>query len=135
MIWLNSIYARNKAKAEIDAAPDGWVHDCREPTRSDDQNRKLHAMVQDLRLQVDDRYSKDEWKLRLMHALRNETRFLDELEGVGQFPVGQKTSTLSKSQFSALIELIYEYGSRKNVRWSDAAASVFAEYGHGRKAA
>jgi hypothetical protein len=135
MIVLGDQWSRNKAKAEIDAAPDGWVSECREATRTDDQNRKLHAMIEDLRKQVDDRYSKEDWKLRLMNALRNETRFLDELEGAGQFPVGQKTSTLSKSQFSMLVEIIFEYGAKHGVRWSDPAERVFAEHGHGKRAA
>jgi hypothetical protein len=135
MIYLNSPYSRQKAKLEIDLAPDGWVAFTREPTRSDEQNRKLHAMIEDLRQQVDDQFSKEDWKLRLMQGLRNETRFLPELEGKGLFPVGQKTSLLSKSQFSTLIELIFEYGGKHNVQWSDAAWQVFNEYGHGRRAA
>lgn len=132
---LSTEHGRARAKAWIDRAPPGWVCIVREETRSDEQNRKLHAMVGDLRRQIDDRFSIEDWKLRLMHALRNETRFLNELEGAGQFPVGQKTSTLSKSQFSTLIELIFQYGAKHDVQWSDAAWHVFNEYGHGKAAA
>lgn len=134
MIVLNQ-WTRAKAKAEIDLAPDGWVSICREAKRSDEQNRKLHAMVADLRAQVSDEYSVEDWKLRLMQGLRNETRFLPELDGGGMFPVGQKTSELSKSQFSTLIEITFHYGAKHGVRWSDPAERVFAEYGLGRKAA
>jgi hypothetical protein len=126
-------HTRAKAHAEIDAAPDGHVCIVREPTRSDEQNRKLHAMVADLQAQVSDEYSKEDWKLRLMQGLRNETRFLPELEGPAMFPVGQKTSQLTRAQFSMLVEIVFEFGAKHNVRWSDPAERVFAEYGHGRK--
>lgn len=126
---------REAACADVRNAPDGWVCIVREETRSDEQNRKLHAMIADLRRQVSDEYSIEDWKLRLMQGLRNETRFLQELEGPGMFPVGQKTSTLSKSQFSALVEITFHYGAKHGVRWSDPAERVFAEYGIGRKAA
>jgi hypothetical protein len=136
MIVLNQ-WTRARAKAEIDSAPDGYVCIIREETRGDEQNRKLHAMIEDLRHQVPggDEFSKEDWKLRLMQGLRNETRFLPELEGQGLFPVGQKTSVLSKSQFAALIELTFHFGAKHDVRWSDPAERVFAEYGLGRRAA
>jgi hypothetical protein len=134
MIVLSQ-WTRAKAHAEIDRAPDGSVCIVREARRSDEQNRKLHAMIDDLRAQVSDEYSIEDWKLRLMQGLRNETRFLPELEGAGMFPVGQKTSELSKSQFSALVEIVFVYGAKRGVRWSDPAERVFAEYGLGSRAA
>jgi hypothetical protein len=51
--------------------------------------------------------------------LGQEMRFLPELEGAGMFPVGQRSSTLSKSQFTGLIELLFAYGAKHGVRWSD----------------
>lgn len=131
---LNNAWSRKKAHEDIDAAPDDHVCIVREETRSDEQNRKLHAMIEDLRQQVDDRFSKEDWKLRLMQGLRNETRFLPELEGAGMFPVGQKTSELSKSQFSALVEIVFAFGAKHDVKWSDPAEQIFAEYGHRRAA-
>lgn len=130
MIVLGDKWSRSRAHAAIDTAPDGYVCIVREETRSDEQNRKLHAMVADLRAQVPggEEYSKEDWKLRLMQGLRNETRFLPELEGKAMFPVGQKTSTLTKSQFSALVEIVFAYGAKYEVRWSDPAERVFAEY-------
>ena len=128
---------REAACADARRAPDGWVQILREPTRSDDQNRKLHAMIEDLRQQIPggEEYSKEDWKLRLMQSLRNETRFLPELEGAGMFPVGQKTSELTKPQFATLVEIVFAYGAKHGVRWSDPAERIFAEYGHGKKAA
>jgi hypothetical protein len=136
-VILTNSFSRERFKKIVDQAPEGYVAEVRELTRSDVQNRKLHAMIEDLRQQIPggDQFTKEDWKLRLMHALRNETRFLPELEGAGQFPVGQKTSTLSKTQFSALIEIIYAFGSKHDVVWSERSQRFFAEHGHGRRAA
>jgi hypothetical protein len=132
---LTSEAAKRRACDDVMRAPSDHVCIIREERRSDEQNRKLHAMIADLRAQVSDEYSIEDWKLRLMQGLRNETRFLPELEGAGMFPVGQKTSELSKSQFSALVELTFHYGAKHDVKWSDPAERVFAEYGLTRRAA
>jgi hypothetical protein len=54
-----------------------------------------------------------------LNALGVEMRFLPCLEGEGAFPVGLRSSTLTKGQFSGLLELLYEYGARHGVRWTD----------------
>ena len=46
-------------------------------------------------------------------------RFLPALEGEGMFPVGLRSSTLTVQQFSALVELIYAFGAKHDVRWSE----------------
>jgi hypothetical protein len=128
---LDTPWARQKAKQDIDAAPDGYVSIVREETRTDEQNRKLHAMLGDVQKAKTpiSHHSIEDLKLIFLRELRNETRFLPELEGGGVFPVGQKTSTLTKTQFSALVEIIFAYGAKHDVRWSDPAERVFAEYG------
>jgi hypothetical protein len=120
-VYLSSGYARDKAKRLIDDAPDGFLMEIREPNRTDEQNKILHAAIDDIRFQVAgaEQWSRDEWKLRFMHALRNETRFLPELDGNGMFPVGQRSSELNKSQFSALLDIVFEWGGRNGVVWSD----------------
>jgi hypothetical protein len=102
-------------------APRGWIVKIGEPTRTDEQNRKLWPMIEDLRRQVPGlgEFSKEDVKLRLMNALGVEMRFLPALEEQGMFPVGLRSSTLTVEQFSALIELIYEYGARHGVEWSE----------------
>jgi len=123
---------REWAKQCIDAAPNGFVVKIAEETRNDRQNRRLHAMLGDLRKQVPEfmPYSVDDLKLRFLDALGTEMRYLPKLEGVGLFPVGLRSSTLSVSQFSALIELLFMIGAKHDVRWSDPA-----EREHERRAA
>lgn len=120
---------REHAKALIDQAPDGWTVSIGEETRTQEQNRKLWACLRDIRDQVMPEFAPDDIKLRFLHALGKEMRFLPELEGAGHFPVGQSSRTLSKSQFAGLLELILAYGAREGVQWRDDARNVFAEYG------
>lgn len=112
---------KEHAKGLIDKAPANFIMKLGEETRTDRQNRKLHAMITDIRRQVPDMavYSMEDAKLRFMDALGSELRFLPKLEGQGVFPVGHRTSTLTVEQFNALVELLYEYGARHGVVWSE----------------
>lgn len=122
-VYLTSPYSLEKALRLIREAPYGYVMDIREPTRSDDQNRKLWPMLEDIRQQVPgmDEYTRDDIKLRFLNALGAEMRFLPCLEGGGSFPVGLRSSTLTKEQFSMLIELLYAFGAKHDVQWTDPA--------------
>jgi hypothetical protein len=120
-VYISGSYSRDKAKRLIDDTPSGYVVEIREPTRTDDQNRKLWPMLEDIRQQVPgmEEYSRDDIKLRFLNALGMEMRFLPALEGNGLFPVGLRSSSLTKDQFSALIELLYMFGAKHGVIWTD----------------
>lgn len=112
---------RAYARKLVETAPAGYVVKIGEETRRDAQNRKLWPMLADLQRQVPEMatYSADDIKLRFLNALGVEMRFLPALEDAGHFPVGMKSSTLTVSQFAALIELIYAFGAKHDVHWSD----------------
>ena len=112
---------RAYAHRVIDEAPIGHVMKIGAETRRDAQNRRLWPMIEDIRQQVPgfDVYSKEDIKLRFMNALGTEMRFLPTLENEGIFPVGMSSSTLTVAQFSALIELIFAFGAKHGVRWSE----------------
>ncbi len=120
-VKLSTRQARQRAHALIDAAPEGYVCAIGEETRTQEQNRLLWPLIADIQAQVPSMqpFSADDIKLRFLNALGIELRFLPELEGAGMFPVGQRSSTLSKTQFSGLIELLFAYGAKHGVRWSD----------------
>lgn len=120
-IKLTSLFAKERAKRIIDDAPMGYVMACGEETRSQQQNRLLWPLIADMQAQIPEMasYSADDTKLRFLHALGQELRFLPALEGAGMFPVGQRSSTLTKQQFSGLIDLMFAYGERHGVVWSD----------------
>lgn len=112
---------RDFAKQMIDAAPAGYVVKIAAETRRDAQNRKLWPMLQDIQRQVPgfETFSTEDIKHRFLNALGTEMRFLPELEGQGMFPVGLRSSTLTVEQFSGLVELIYAFGGKHHVRWSE----------------
>lgn len=112
---------RAYAKKCIDEAPANWVMKLGEETRREAQNRKLWPMLQDIQRQVPgmETFSTDDIKLRFLNALGTEMRFLPALEGAGAFPVGLRSSVLTVSQFSALVELLYIFGAKNGVQWSE----------------
>lgn len=112
---------RDFARQMIDEAPAGYVVKIAAETRRDAQNRKLWPMLQDIQRQVPGmaEFSTEDIKHRFLNALGTEMRFLPALEGQGSFPVGLRSSTLTVEQFSGLVELIYAYGAKHNVRWSE----------------
>jgi hypothetical protein len=112
---------RDYAKRMIDEAPDGYVCKLAEETRRDAQNRKLWPMLADIKRQVPGMatFTPDQIKLRFLDALGEEMAFLPNIENTGFFPVGMKSSTLTVQQFAGLIELIYAYGAKHDVRWSE----------------
>lgn len=90
--------------------------------RTKDQNAKLWPMLEDVARQVKWHgltLSKDDWKLIFLASLNKELRIVPNLDGDGFVNLGRSSSRLSKAEFSDLIELIYAFGSRENVVWSD----------------
>lgn len=129
-IYLIGDTQRQHAKNLIDLAPAGYVVKIGEATRSDAQNRLMWPLIADLQKQVPDMstFSADDIKCRFMHALGVEMRFLPALEGAGMFPVSMRSSLLTKSQFTGLIELIFEYGPRHGVEWSHRSLQGVEEF-------
>ncbi len=111
---------RAYAKQCIDDAEPTDVCKIAKETRSDAQNRLMWPMIDDLRRQVPDhaKFTAEQTKLRFLDALGDEMVFLPKIEGAGMFPVGQRSSTLTKEQFTLLIELIFMEGNRCGVEWS-----------------
>lgn len=118
---------RRFAVGAVQHRPDGHVLTLSEPTRTLDQNAKLWPMLGDVSKQVDwygQRLTPDEWKDVFSAALKGQ-KVVPGIEG-GFVVCGQRTSTMSKKLFSDLVELIYAFGTERNVRWS--APAHFAEY-------
>lgn len=112
--------AKERACAAIMGAPLGHYATLSAPTRTLDQNRLMWPLIKDFRDQDTDmaRFAPDEVKLRFLNALNNEMKMLPELQGGGSFVVGQRSSTLSKRQFSDLIELMFAWGANHEIQWS-----------------
>lgn len=120
-IRLTGPVQRSYAHECIEAAADNDVVKIGKETRSEEQNRKLWPMLADLRNQVEwlGEFTTDDIKLMFLNKLGVELRFLPTLERQGMFPVGLRSSTLTKEQFSGLIELLYQTGAEEGVVWSE----------------
>ena len=122
-IRLTSDMNRARAARWCQTAPHGAVVNIREATRTNDQNALMWALLSDVsRAKPEGReLTPDVWKSLFLHSLDHAQRFEMALDGKGMVPVGFRSSRLTKDQFSDLIEVIREYGSRHGVQWSEAA--------------
>jgi len=116
---------REKLRAWLDRAPDGMILEFRESKRSLDQNAKLWPMLTDISLQLEwhgQHYPPEDWKDFLMHQLRGG-RWMPAEDG-GMVPVGFRTSELTKAEFSDLIEVVYAFGARTGIVWTEPDAPM-----------
>lgn len=111
---------RARAKDLIDQAPHNAVLNIRPEKRTLEQNAKLWAMLSDIsRAKPEDRcHTTDVWKAIFMNACGHQVQFVNGLDGE-VFPIGFRSSNLSKAQMIELIEYIYWYGAQHGVVWSD----------------
>lgn len=122
-IRLTSAEARERACRAIRQAPQGFVVEIREPRRTQEQNAIFWSLLTALS------HAKprgivatpDDWKAMVMHACGFEQQFLQGLDG-RPFPVGFRSSKLSKAQMSELIEWIYAFAAENGVSLERDAA-------------
>jgi hypothetical protein len=95
--------------------------------RSNDQNKKLHAMLGEIAAQIEWAGSKrdtDTWK-RLMvaawcRATGEAVEFLPAIDGKGVDIVFRRTSEMTKAEVSELIEFVYAWGAERGVMFSES---------------
>lgn len=113
---------RAKALHWVSKAPIGWLVEFSAPRRTDEQSRRMWAMLGDISKQVDHfglRYEPEAWKLIVLAALGKEVRMAPALHGNGLVPLGISTRRLTKAEMSDLIESLFAFGADKGVVWSD----------------
>ena len=113
--------ARKAICRHVLTAPEGHIVSIAEPRRNSEQNAKMWAMLADIENQTDwhgIKLNAEEWK-DLLSAGLVQSRVVPNLEGNGFVILGQRTSKLTKSQFAALIELLYAFGTERGVTWSE----------------
>jgi len=121
--------SRRYALECVHGAPDGYIVKVHAPTRSLDQNAKLWPMLHDVADQVEwygQKLSADEWKDVFSAALK-KAKVVPGLDG-GFVVCGQRTSNMSKREFSDLIELMYAFGAERSVAWSEPTQVFLSEY-------
>lgn len=108
----------------LDAAPDGCVVQFKENTRSLEQNARMWSMLEDLASQVEwygKKLTADDWKDVCTASLR-KARVVPTIDGDGFVPLGMRTSSMTKGEMNALMDLIEAFGAERGVSFR-----VFAE--------
>lgn len=125
ILKLTGNLARQAACRYVNEAPDGWVITISEPTRNLEQNALMWCLLDCMAKQTDwhgHKLNAEEWK-DLLSAGLVQSKAVPNMTGNGFVILGQRTSKLSKSQFAALLELIYATGAERGVVFSDAPAA------------
>ena len=121
VFYLRSPAIRQRVCDAVQSAPDGMRVEIKEAKRSLDQNAKLWPMLQDISAQVEwygTMLSPDDWKDMFTASLR-KARVVPGIDEGTFVVLGLHTSDMSRREFSDLIELIYAFGSERNVQWSE----------------
>lgn len=109
LIQLNTRADRMKAHLGVDRAPQGYTLELREPKRSDEQNRALWSLLNQIQRQRPEHngvpMTPELWKATFMDALNSECTIMPKLDGRGFFPL-HSTSRLGKSEFADLLTLM-----------------------------
>ena len=99
------------------------------PARSLSQNGKMWPMLTDVSKQVNwygEKLDNEDWKDVFMSSL-NKQRAVPGIDG-GFVGLSKRTRKLDKEGFSQLIEVIYAFGSKQNVAWSEPALQTYSKY-------
>lgn len=126
LLVLASDLFRQRAVNWIMSAPLGTRVEFKGPKRTLPQNDRMWAMLTDLATQLPWhglRLTADDWKLVMLDALKRATseqlRLVPNTDGTGFVNLSTSSSDLDKSEMSDLIELMFEFGARHGVIWSD----------------
>jgi hypothetical protein len=115
IISLNTKTDRLKAHQGVDRAPPGYVLELREPKRSDEQNRALWSLLNQIQRQRPEhrgvQMTPDLWKIVFMDALGSEGTIMPKLDQPGFFA----TPRLTKTEFADLITLILAWSAREGL--------------------
>ena len=107
---------RDFAHKLVTQAPLGYVVSVKPQRRTNEQNDLMWALLTELsKAKPNGReHTPDGWKLRVMHACGHACQFEIGLNG-DPFPVGFRSSQLTKAEMSDLIEWIYQYAAESGV--------------------
>jgi hypothetical protein len=107
---------RTAAHKLVDAAPQGAVMNIRPATRTNEQNALLWTLLSTVSRAMPDgrRHTPDVWKSLFMSACGHAVQFETGLDGQ-PFPIGFRSSRLTKEQMTDLIEFILAYCAEKGI--------------------
>jgi hypothetical protein len=113
---------RQNAVEAVRRAPEGFVVRVQPKTRSLEQNAALWAKLGDVSEQVvwyGQKLSANDWKDMFTASLRR-ARVVPGIDAGTYVPLGMRTSTMTVSEMSDLLELISAFGAEHNVVFHDS---------------
>lgn len=119
VVILHTARDRALAKQAIERAPAGYAVDIKEGKRSDEQNRALWGLLNQIVKQRPHhngvKMDAELYKAVFLNALGAEMRMMPRLDGDGYFPVGYRSSQLTKSEFSNVLELMLAWCAQQGL--------------------
>lgn len=109
--------ARMNALEAVRVAQEGMVVEIKQRTRSLDANAAMWPMLDALSKQTDwhgVKLTPEEWK-DLLSAGLVKSKVVPNIEGNGFVIIGQRTSKMSKAEFSELLDLIQAFAAERGV--------------------
>lgn len=106
----------------IDTAIPGTRVQMLQPKHSDDQGRRLWAMLGDVARQVSHHgrnYDPEQWRILFMHACGQEVEFAPSLDGSTFIPFQGHSSKMSVTEMTELIEFIACWGAQNGVEFRE----------------
>lgn len=117
---------RDRAAKLASQVPAGTRISFKASKRTVDQNSKLWAVLTDISRQVEwygQKLTPDDWKTIFTASLR-KSRVIPGLDPGTLVPLGMSTSSMSKQEFSDLIELIHAFAAQQGAVLSDPEAAA-----------
>lgn len=118
VLTIRSDADRVKVIDWLKRAPVGHRIEVKEPKRSDEQNDRMWAMLTAISKAATingKHYDAAQWKCIFMKALGKEAQFLPTLDGSSFFPTGFRSSDLSVSEMTALMDFMEAWAAQEGV--------------------
>lgn len=118
-IILRTRQDRGRAVRWIENAPDGTVVEFKQKGRTSDQNAAMWSVLTQINRQRPThngvKMSAVLWKAVMMEACGIEVLWLPKLDGNGAFPFGYRSSKLTVSEMSDLIEKMLAWAATQEL--------------------
>lgn len=113
--------ARKNAMTAVSQAPDGYLVEIRQKTRTLEQNAKLWSMLSEISNQVEwygKKLSEESWK-DIFSAVLRKQEVVPGIDG-GFVVLGQSTRKMTIAEMSDMIELIHAFGAERDIVFWDS---------------
>ena len=120
--FLINPQVKQNAMQAIKMASENMICEIKKKTRSLEQNAKMWAMLAEVSDQVNwygNKLTSDEWKDVFSASLKSQ-KVVPGIDG-GFVVCGQRTSKMTKSEMTELIELMMAFGAERGVKFADIA--------------